>query len=145
MTNNIAEEMKRFNYLTSEIDATYHEAALKLGLSDSALLILYTICNCGETCLLHDITRLSGISKQTVNSALRKLEDGGVVYLESFSGRKKKVCLTEKGKVLAENTVLRIITIENEIFGAWTEAERKSYVELTQRYLSSFKEKVKEL
>ena len=91
MTNYIAEEMKRFNYLTTEIDAAYHEAALKLGLSDSALLILYTICNCGEACLLHDITRLSGISKQTVNSALRKLEDEGVVYLESFSGRKKKV------------------------------------------------------
>ena len=145
MTNCITEEMKRFNYLTTEIDAAYHEAALKLGLSDSALLILYTICNCGEACLLHDITRLSGISKQTVNSALRKLEDEGVVYLESFSGRKKKVCLTEKGKAFVKDTVLRVIEIENEIFGSWAEAERTLYIELTQRYLSSFKEKIKEL
>ena len=26
MTNEIAEEMKRFNYLTTEIDAAYHKA-----------------------------------------------------------------------------------------------------------------------
>lgn len=74
MTTSISEEMKRFNYLTNEIDAAYHEAAVKLGLSDSAMLILYTICNNGDTCLLHEITRLSGVCKQTVNSSLRKLE-----------------------------------------------------------------------
>lgn len=145
MTEYIAEEMKRFNYLTSEIDAAYHEAALKLGLSDSALLILYTICNYGDACLLHDITRLSGISKQTVNSALRKLESEGIVYLEAFCGRKKKVCLTEKGKLFAKGTVCRVIEIENAIFGSWTETERKLYIELTQKYLLSFKDRIKEL
>lgn len=139
------EEMKRFNYLTAEIDAAYHEAALKLGLSDSAMQILYTICNNGEECLLNDIIHLSGISKQTVNSALRKLENEDVVYLEAFSGRKKKVCLTEKGKALVKNTVLQIIEIENEIFDSWTDTERKIYIELTQKYLFSFKEKIKEL
>lgn len=145
MAEYIAEEMKRFNYLTSEIDAAYHEAALKLGLSDSALLILYTICNHGEACLLQDITRLSGISKQTINSALRKLESEGIVYLESFCGRKKRVCLTEKGKVFVKSTVCRVIDMENAIFGSWTEAERKQYIELTQKYLLSFKDRIKEL
>ena len=32
--------MKRFNYLLGEMDAVYHEMALKLGLSDSAMIIL---------------------------------------------------------------------------------------------------------
>lgn len=141
----IAEEMKRFNYLTSEIDAAYHEAALKLGLSDSAMQILYAICNNGDGCLLSDICRLSGTSKQTINSALRKLEAEDVVYLKTFSGRKKMVCLTDKGKILMKNTVLRVVEIENEIFGSWTEAERKIYIDLTQKYLSSFEEKIKEL
>ena len=35
--------MKRFNYLLGEMDAVYHEMALKLGLSDSAMIILYTV------------------------------------------------------------------------------------------------------
>lgn len=145
MGNYIGEEMKRFNYLTNEIDAAYHEAALKLGLSDSAMLILYTICNNGEECLLSDITHLSGISKQTINSALRKLESEDVVYLETFSGRKKKICLTDRGKALVKDTVYRLVKVENEIFDSWEEEELQIYIELTQKYLSSFKEKIKEL
>lgn len=145
MAENIENELKRFNYLANEIDAVYHEAALKLGLSDSAMLILYTICNNGAECLLSDITKLSGISKQTINSALRKLESEEIVYLEIFSGKKKRICLTEKGKLLVENTVLQIIKIENDIFDSWTKEERRSYIALTERYLSSLKNKIKEL
>lgn len=145
MTNYFVVEWKRFNYLTNEIEAAYHEVALKLGLSDSAMLILYTICNNGEECLLSDITKLSGISKQTVNSALRKLESEEIVYLETFCGRKKRICLTEKGKLLVKDTVLKVIKIENDIFDSWTEEERKSYIALTERYLSSFKSKIKEI
>ena len=138
-------DLKRFSCLTAEIDAVYHDAALRLGLSDSALMILYTVCTYGESCLLHDITRLSGVSKQTIHSALHKLADEGIVYLEPVSGRKKRVCLTETGKAFAEQTVLQVIEIENEIFDGWTEAEREMYIGLTQRYLSAFREKVKEL
>jgi len=70
-------QMKHFNLLLSEIDAAYHDAALRLGLSDSAMLILYTICWCDGECLLSDIT--SGASKQTINSALRKLEADNII------------------------------------------------------------------
>ena len=45
MLKKISKEMKRYNYLVGEIDAVYHEASLKLGLSDSALNILYAICD----------------------------------------------------------------------------------------------------
>ena len=47
-------EMKRFNHLLEEIDAVYHEMSRRLGLSDSAMIILYTICDLGgtsETCM----------------------------------------------------------------------------------------------
>ncbi len=138
-------ELNRINYLTNEIDAAYHEAARKLHLSDSALLILYTICNHGDGCLLYDICRLSGASKQTINSALRKLEAEGTIYLETFDGKKKKVYLTEKGRQVTENTALRLIEIENDIIRSWSEAEQQIYIELTQRYLTSFQEKIKEL
>ena len=136
-------QLRRFNLLISHIEASYHEAAVKMGLSDSAMLILYTICWCGNECLLRDIT--SGASRQTVNSALRKLEADGIVYLESAGGRKKKVCLTQKGDRLVQDTVLHLIEIENDIFGGWTKEEKNTYVELTQRYLSSFQEKAGEL
>lgn len=145
MSDYVSSEMKRYNYLISEINASYHEAALSLGLSDSSMSILYAICNNGEECLLNDIIRLSGLCKQTINSAIRKLEGEEIVYLEIFSGRKKKVCLTAKGKTFIKNTVLKVIEIENDIFESWSENEREAYIALTQKYLSSFKEKIKEL
>ena len=138
-------DMKRFNYLISETNAVYHEAAQKMGLSDSTEQVLYTICNYGESCQIRDICKLSGISKQTINSALRKLEGERIVYLEAFDGRKKRVCLTEKGKKLAEETVVQLIEIENGILDSWTGEEREQYLELTKRYLDSFREKVREL
>ena len=145
MADYLSQGMKRFNYLTSEIDNTYHEISRKLNLSDSAVMILYTICNFGDCCLLNDIPRLSGVSKQTINSGLRKLEREGVVFLETYQGKRKLVRLTEQGKRLVQNTVARLIEMENEAFAAWTEEEQKIYLELTERFLLQMKEKAKEL
>lgn len=44
-----------------------------------------------------------------------------------------------------KNTVFRVIEIENEIFGSWPEEELRLYIELTEKYLHSFKEKIEEL
>lgn len=139
------EQLKRFNYLSSEIEAVYHEAALKFGLSDSAMLVLYAICNNGESCLLSDIIHLSGTSKQTINSALRKLEAEGIVYLEAVNGKQKRVYLTKKGWELADHTVIRLLDIENSIYDSWSPEEMALYLTLTQRYLTALKEKIKEV
>lgn len=145
MANTLPQEMKRFHYLTAEIDAAYHEAALRLGLSDSAMLILYTVCEHDGACPLSQITHLTGLCKQTVHSALRKLEQDGIIVLEQSSGRMKTVCLTERGREAAEHTVCKLLRIENKICGAWEPWEWELYMELTQRYLAAFKEEMKEL
>lgn len=145
MGNVMEKDMECFQFLSNEIDRAYHEAARKLGLTDSAMLILYTICYNGEECLLSDVTYLSGMSKQTLNSALRKLEKEGIVQSEKFQGKQKKILLTNQGKILVKNTVLPLIKIENEIFESWTKREREIYIELTERYLLAFKEKIRGL
>ena len=137
--------MKRFNYLLGELDAVYHDMSLKLGLSDSAMNILYTICDQGDRCLLQNICRWSGLSKQTINSAIRKLETEGVVYLERAGSRNKDVCLTEQGMELAERTVGRIMQAENEIFASWTEEDVEKYLELTAHFLAAIREKVEQM
>lgn len=130
-----SKEMRRYNHLMGEIDGVYHEMARKLGLSDSAMLVLYTICVRGDVCPLREICRSSGLSKQTVNSALRKLETEGAVYLVPASTKSKNVCLTEAGKALAARTAGQIILIENEIFDAWPREDVAQYLDLTERYL----------
>lgn len=133
---------RRINLLLEEIEAIYHEAALRFGLSDSVMLILYTACLGGGCCQLSDITLWA--SKQTINSALRKLEADGIVCLERADGRKKLVRLTDKGALLAQNTVQRWIQAENAVTDQWSEAEKEIYIALTQRYLNGVKQKVRE-
>ena len=141
----LTEEMRSINYLLSEIDEAYHEAGQRLGLPDSAIQILYILCSQDGACLLRDICRQSGTSKQTINSALRKLEAEDLVYGESFRGKQKMVCLTEQGRHRAERTVVRLMAAENSVLSTWSEQELALYLSLTQRYLTSFKEKIKEL
>lgn len=136
---------RRYGYLASELDNAYHVAALKCGLSDSAMWILYIICLEGEECPLSDIVRLSGISKQTINSSLRKLEQEGILYLKTADKKKKVVCLTEKGRCLAESSAMLILRIEDDIFQDWSQQERELYIRLMERFLSEFKEKIKKI
>ncbi len=137
--------LRRLNQLLCEIDGEYHEYSLKLGVSDSVSRILYAICNVGDSCLLSEINRQTGLSKQTVNSALRRLEADGIVYLEAVDGKAKNVCLTERGKEFAAGTAMRIIGVENEIFSSWDERDVEAYINLTERFLLSLKEKFAEL
>ena len=138
-------EVKRINYLHSEINNVFHEMSQQMGLSDSVSYILYTICNFGDSCLLTDIISMTGIPKQTANSALRKLESEGILRVEAVDCRRKRVILTEQGLILARRTAGEMIRMENEIFASWTEAERNLYLDLTRRYLTQLKEKAKEL
>lgn len=137
--------LKHINLLHSEIGNVYHDISVQLGLSDSVSNILYTISNFGDSCLLSDIVSMTGIPKQTINSALRKLEKDGIVHLETAEKRRKRVVLTQSGKLLAEKTAGRMMQMESEIFSSWKEEELSMYMELLRRYLDQLKEKAKEL
>lgn len=136
------EEVKRFNYLISEIDALYHEASVGFGFSDSAMQILYTLCVCGDRCPLSDVTKLSGVSKQTINSSIRVLEKKEILYLEFQNGKNKLVCLTDKGKDMVNEKVLPLVSIENQIFDEWNEEESEEFFRLLQKYQNDLKRKL---
>lgn len=147
MIRSSSKDMKRLNHLIGETDAVYHEMAVRFGLSDSAVRILYTICDYddGTYCPLQVICRRTGISKQTINSAMRKLENEDIVYLTASGSKNKTVYLTEKGKRLAARTALRMIEIENHILDSWSKEDVKKYLELTERFLIALREESKGL
>lgn len=138
-------EMRRFSYLVGETEALYHALARRLGLSDSAMSLLFVLCDEGGTCPLQLALRHSGLSKQTANSALRRMEAEGVVYLEPLGARGKRVCLTEAGRALAEATAARVMAAENAVLAAWSAEDVDAYLRLTERYLVDLREKTKDL
>lgn len=145
MDIHISKELRRFNHLLAETEGAYHEAAVRLGLSGSAMQVLYVLCSEGGSCPLQRIVRLSGASKQTINSAIRRLEKEEAVCLEAAGGRGKNVRLTPKGQELARRTVMPLMKIEDEIYASWTKEELRKYLELTERYLAALREKTKGL
>ncbi len=132
-----------YTHLAGEINSLYHEAAVKMGISDSVMNILYVICEKGDRCLQSEISRLTGISRQTINSAIRKLEKDGIVYLKQGQGRNTIVCLTETGKQFSAEKIIPILEMENKIWNEWTAEEQKQYLELTQKYRDALKKYVK--
>lgn len=145
METKIYNRIHRINYLSAELNALYHRASLKLGLTDSASIVLYTIYDNGGNCLLSDIYKQSGISKQTVNSAIRLLEKEHILYLEPDSGRSKRVVLTDLGKDYVKKTAARIFDAEAAAFSSWTEEEINAHIGLMEKFTRSFQEQVEKL
>lgn len=95
--------------------------------------------------MLYDICNESGISKQTINSAIRKLESDEILYLEQDKGKTKRVCLTEKGKVYVTQTAARLVEAECNAFSDWTEEEVNLYLRLIEKYNASFRVEIEKM
>ena len=137
-------EVQQFNRLYKELDDIYHEIALAIGISDSALAVLYVVCTLGDGCLQKDICREAYVSKQTISSSVRNLERNGFLYLEK-SGRDKHICLTEKGRQFVEQKIRPVVDMENGAFLEMEPGERAEFIRLSQKYVDLFGKKEKEL
>lgn len=109
------------------------------------MFVMYIVYQGKGRCLLHDIRKNTGISKQTLNSALRKLEKDGIIFLEQSGGKTKTVCFTVKGRDYAANTVGRLFDAECSVFMHWTQEEIDSYMHLTAKYNSDLKRQTEAL
>lgn len=138
-------ELKRINHIVSEFDQIYHSLSSHFDLSDSEFSILYTLCVEDMSCPLSDVTKLTGLPKQTINSALRNLERDGIIFLSSVNGRNKAINLTEKGLERCKESVLKIIEIENNILKSWGDEKVERYIEASKDYNDLMKEGIKNL
>lgn len=138
-----AQKMKEFNRLYKELDDLYHEIALEYGMSDSIFTIFYDIGYLGEGCMQRDICNLSWVSKQTINSSIRKLEAEGYLYLRPGKGRDMHIFLTDAGKKLMEEKIIPVIKMEQEVLEEMPTEESDELLRLTKKYVVKFQEKVK--
>ena len=139
MKNIISNEQRRFNALSSEIDNLYHEAASLLGLSDTAMYLLYSLEEHGDGIAQRDICLLYGFSRQSINSAVSTLVRDGVVELRKGEGRERSIFLTEKGRKLVAERIVPLIALEKSIVSDWSKEEWNMLLNLLQRYRDSFR------
>lgn len=131
-----------FNSLFKEMTDVYHNIALKLEISDSALLILYAIVEFGNGCTQKDIVDMYYMSKQTINSSIKKLEKAGYIEFKQDKGNNKQIFLTSSGEKLVEKKIKPVIELENAVFADMTTPEeRQALLRLTRKYVDLLRQK----
>lgn len=134
-------KLAEFNRIYREIDKLYHRIARKSGLSDSAFIILYSMREGDKVTTQKDICNMGAISKQTINSALKKLERDGFIELKVMENnhKNKQLLLTVKGQSLVEEIIDPVINGENKVFDKMAE-KSSEFLQLSKMYLSLLSE-----
>ena len=136
---------KEFNEITGHIEHLYHEAAIKMNLSDSEMDILYILNSYNGECSQKTIYKESWLTKSTVNTALKKMERNKLILIKPSNGRNTVVSATDKGYELIKNTTEKIIKIENEIYDSWSSEEQKTFIELNRNFATQLSDKIDKL
>ncbi len=125
-----------------EQDSIYHKMAIKYGMSDTVLWLLYVISDEDRVFTQQDLCKRCSFPKQTVNTAINNLVKSQLVELITIPGtrNKKQVCLTEKGKAVCSNTTDVLKTCEEKVYGHFSKQELNNYLEMTRLLTEYMKE-----
>ena len=128
--------LRTYNRLFKENDELYHEIARCFGLSDCALWILYTIREEEQALTQSDICESLFLPRQTIHSAIKKLEEEGMLTLRYKEGNRKnkELALTKQGQLLAERALSHL-----------SEAERSRFLQLYQKYINQLRKELTEI
>jgi len=138
-------KLREINNVWERIDKLYHEVARKFGLSDADFHILYILYRPEEYVPQKEIYQQTGISKSTINSAVKKMEQEGIIKINVIDGRSTQVGLTSKGRKLSSKSVEKIIEIENRIYDSWSEEKRETMLNVNKDFMEAFASEVERL
>lgn len=142
MNDNETPEWKELNRLIKELMDLYYEIALKSGLSGSAFDILYAMVSMGSGCLQKDIADYYHMSRTTVNSSIKKLEEQGFITMQKGQGKNKHLFLTDAGTQLVHDKIIPAMQTEAGIFAEMKPGEGKEFLRLFQEYIKIYRERI---
>lgn len=145
MTLHLAQKQNEYNRLNKAISELYHDICVQIGISDSVFDIFYAIIALGDGCCQKDICNYAFTSKQTIHSAIHKLEKDGFISLKSGKGREMHIFLTPKGGDFIEKNIAPVIVMENKTCSQMNTEELDTLLLLTNQYLECLRTQAKEL
>ncbi len=140
------EFLKRFNNIYKKEDLIYHRAAKECGLSDATYWILYAISSSEQALTQKELYDMLYFPKQTTNSAIKKLEDEGIItFTVGKDKRSKYISLTDKGAALKEKTVDKAIAAELASFSTFSKEDAEMLLTLYERYTNTLEENMNKI
>lgn len=142
---NIKKYIKQLDEQMKEYDSIYHDFAVRYGMSDTAMWIIYNVSDEAESFTQQDLCRMCYFPKQTVNTALNSLVKNGYAVLEPISGTRnsKRILLTDSGKKLAAQTTNKLKQAEDAAFKAFSDDELKFYLDMSVRLNKNLRDELK--
>ena len=122
------------NNVLKSIDDCYRNIAKRYGFSEAAFWTLYTLRMEPGNITQSDVCTVLYQPKQTVNSALKKLESEGYITLTPAGAHTKNISLTKSGTKLCEQTVDKVIEAECAALGNMTDDESENMTALMKLY-----------
>lgn len=105
--------LKEFNDIIMELFTAYRRIASRLDVTENELWILYELITEEDGLLQRELCKRLGLAKQTINSALQKMEQAGHIEQKMGSDRRtKEVSLTPAGRELASLTAGWLMSAE---------------------------------
>lgn len=142
MTLHPLPKQNELNRLNKAISEFYHKLCVQLGISDSVFDIFYAIAALGDGCCQKDICDYAFTRKQTIHSAIHKLEQEGMLCLTPGKGREMHIFLTPAGKQFIEEKIAPIITMENKALSQMLPDETDLLLSLTEKYLNCLRDQI---
>lgn len=137
--------LKQYNDITKENDELYRGAAKKYGFSECEFWILYYLRSEYGEPMQSGICNSFYLPKQSIHSALKKLEADGYIALTAGGNRRSKgILLTSEGKRICAETVDHIIEAEKSALGSLSEEEQEKFMNLFNKYTEKFKLNMRE-
>lgn len=146
MKEQTKQQLENLNQQIKELSGIYHQAAVRLGISDNEFWVWYTVFVMGEEYSQQDICEIWSLPKQTVNSVVMNMVKRGFIKLEVVPGtrNRKLLRLTDKGKSYGEAVVRPIFEAEYRTIARLTEEERQLCISLLNKYIRYLREELHE-
>ena len=137
------EYISEYTQLNKECDMIYHTAAVKAGVSDCAFWILYTLTETQSKYTQSEVCDYISMPRQTVNSALKKLEADGYLTLCRDSGKMgKNIQLTEKGKNFANRYIVPVMLAEDAACNHFKTNEKEVFIKMFRSIIGHLKSEI---
>ena len=131
----IREKFNQISRWDNEIDEYYHRIAVNIGISDTAFRILYAISETDEKLTQITLGERLCLPKQTINSAIIKLQKDGYIDLEQLKTARniKSVSLTEKGQDFCKKHIIPVLQMEERAYSVFTDDELQQFISFYEK------------
>ena len=127
------------DYIYSQVDKLYYEFARACGLPSCAFWMIYDLYQTRGQLEMRKLTESWSYSKQTINSALKTLEERGLIAADYVEGSRKNkvVTLTDAGTAFAMRSLRPAVEAEWRAFEHLAGDERQTLVYLLKKYAAA--------